>query len=130
MGTPRVDLPQGEDCLNLRLTTPARDGQARPVMVFFHGGAFTSGGGLLEWYDGGALSADADVVVVAANYRLGLFGYLCLDGVCEPNLGVHDQLAALRWVQTNIREFGGDPNNVTVFGQSAGTANPDGRAHV
>ncbi|MEV3998511.1 carboxylesterase family protein [Streptomyces halstedii] len=120
MGPPLDSRPQGEDCLNLSVTTPARDSRARPVMVWFHGGGFSSGAGLRDWYDGGALAAQGDVVVVAVNYRLGALGYLCLDGVSESNLGLYDQLEALRWVRTHIAAYGGDPRNVTVFGQSAG----------
>ncbi|BBX85537.1 carboxylesterase family protein [Mycolicibacterium aubagnense] len=119
MGIPKTALPQSEDCLNLAIASPRLDGR-RPVMVFLHGGAFASGGGLLDWYDGSALAADGDVVVVSVNYRLGALGYLCLDGVSEGNLGLLDQLEALRWVQRNIADYGGDPTNVTVFGQSAG----------
>ncbi|MFJ4575230.1 carboxylesterase family protein [Streptomyces sp. NPDC088846] len=120
MGPPLDRHPQGEDCLNLTVTTPARDTAARPVLVWFHGGGFSSGAGLLDWYDGGALAAEGDVVVVAVNYRLGALGYLCLDGVAEGNLGLYDQLEALRWVNTHIAGYGGDPADVTVFGQSAG----------
>ncbi|WP_328319295.1 carboxylesterase family protein [Streptomyces sp. NBC_00388] len=120
MGPPRDDLPQGEDCLHLTVTTPAADGGARPVMVWLHGGGFSSGAGILDWYDGGALAAQGDVVVVAVNYRLGALGYLCLDGVSEGNLGLYDQLEALRWVRDHIAGYGGDPGRVTVFGQSAG----------
>lgn len=120
MGPPRDRHPQGEDCLYLDVTTPARDGAKRPVMVWFHGGGFSSGGGLLDWYDGGALATEGDVVVVSVNYRLGALGYLCLDGVSEGNLGLYDQLEALRWVRANIAGYGGDPDRVTVFGQSAG----------
>lgn len=119
MGPPKTALPQGEDCLNLSIATPARDGR-RPVLVFLHGGAFSSGGGLLDWYDGSALAGEADVVVVSVNYRLGVLGYLRLSGVSAPNLGLYDQVEALRWVQNNIAGYGGDPDNVTVFGQSAG----------
>ncbi|GAA2066029.1 carboxylesterase family protein [Streptomyces albiaxialis] len=120
MGPPRDRPPQGEDCLNLTVTTPARDAGARPVLVWFHGGGFSSGGGVLDWYDGGPLAAQGDVVVVAVNYRLGALGYLFLDGVSEGNLGLYDQLEALRWVRDHIAAYGGDPGNVTVFGQSAG----------
>lgn len=120
IGEPLDDHPQGEDCLNLSITTPARDDAARPVLVWLHGGAFVSGAGLLDWYDGGALVAEGDVVVVSVNYRLGALGYLCLDGVSEGNLGLHDQLEALRWVKAHIAGYGGDPDNVTVVGQSAG----------
>ncbi|MEU6990258.1 carboxylesterase family protein [Streptomyces sp. NPDC046465] len=120
MGSPRDDHPQGEDCLNLSITTPARDSRARPVLVWLHGGGFSSGAGLLEWYDGGALAAEGDVVVVGVNYRLGALGYLCLDGVSEGNLGLYDQVEALRWVRAHIAAYGGDPADVTVIGQSAG----------
>ncbi|MFF2407924.1 carboxylesterase family protein [Streptomyces sp. NPDC058092] len=120
MGPPLDRHPQGEDCLNLTVTTPARDTAARPVMVWFHGGGFSSGAGLMDWYDGGALAYEGDVVVVSVNYRLGALGYLCLDGLAEGNLGLYDQLEALRWVNTHIAGYGGDPADVTVFGQSAG----------
>ncbi|MFF9071755.1 carboxylesterase family protein [Streptomyces sp. NPDC014735] len=120
MGPPLDRRPQGEDCLGLTVTTPARDGRGRPVMVWFHGGGFSSGGGLMDWYDGGALAAEGDVVVVSVNYRLGALGYLCLDGLCEGDLGLYDQLEALRWAHRHIAEYGGDPADVTVFGQSAG----------
>ncbi|MFE0765858.1 carboxylesterase family protein [Streptomyces smyrnaeus] len=120
MGPPRDHPEQGEDCLNLTVTTPAEDAGARPVLVWFHGGGFSSGAGLLDWYDGGALAAQGDVVVVAVNYRLGALGYLFLDGVSDGNLGLYDQFEALRWVRDRIAAYGGDPGNVTVFGQSAG----------
>ncbi|WP_217161543.1 carboxylesterase family protein [Streptomyces sp. AC512_CC834] len=120
MGAPHDTRPQGEDCLNLTVTTPALDDAARPVLVWFHGGGFSSGAGLMDWYDGGALAAQGDVVVVGVNYRLGALGYLCLDGVSDGNLGLYDQLEALRWVREHIAAYGGDPGEVTVFGQSAG----------
>lgn len=120
MGPPRDRRPQDEDCLHLTVTTPARDDGARPVLVWLHGGGFSSGAGLMDWYDGGALAAQGDVVVVGVNYRLGALGYLVLDGVSDGNLGLFDQLEALRWVRDNIAAWGGDPDDVTVFGQSAG----------
>ncbi|WP_369207500.1 carboxylesterase family protein, partial [Streptomyces sp. PU-14G] len=120
MGPPHDRRPQSEDCLHLTVTTPARDGGARPVLVWLHGGGFSSGGGILDWYDGGALAAEGDAVVVGVNYRLGALGYLVLDGVSDGNLGLLDQLEALRWVRDHIADWGGDPGNVTVFGQSAG----------
>ncbi|MCG3750679.1 carboxylesterase family protein [Amycolatopsis sp. Poz14] len=119
MGPPRDEPPQSEDCLNLAVVTPALTG-SRPVLVWLHGGGFLSGGGTLPWYDGGRLAADGDVVVVSVNYRLGAFGYLVCDGVSEGNLGLADQALALEWVRDNIAAFGGDPGNVTLFGQSAG----------
>ncbi|MFJ8914134.1 carboxylesterase family protein [Amycolatopsis sp. NPDC102389] len=120
MGPPRDRLPQGEDCLNLTVSTPGLDAGRRPVLVWLHGGGFSSGGGLLDWYDGSTLAAEGDLVVVGVNYRLGALGYLCLDGVSPGNLGLADQLEALRWVRANIAAYGGDPDNVTVAGQSAG----------
>jgi len=120
MGPPRDRHPQGEDCLNLTITTPGLDDGRRPVLVWLHGGGFSSGGGLLDWYDGGALAAEGDLVVVGVNYRLGALGYLYLDGLSPGNLGLADQLEALRWVRANIAAYGGDPDNVTVAGQSAG----------
>ncbi|MGW1789357.1 carboxylesterase family protein [Streptomyces tubercidicus] len=126
MGPPHDRRPQSEDCLHLTVTAPAAPAAGaapptgRPVLVWFHGGGFSSGAGLLDWYDGGALAAEQDVVVVSAGYRLGALGYLVLDGVSDGNLGLHDQLAALRWVRDHIARYGGDPGNVTLFGQSAG----------
>lgn len=111
---------QGEDCLNLTIVTPAADGGARPVLVWLPGGAYLTGAGSLGFYDGQRLAAEGEVVVVGVNYRLGALGYLKLDGVSPGNLGLLDQLAALRWVRDNIAAFGGDPGQVTVFGQSAG----------
>ncbi|MCZ9342539.1 carboxylesterase family protein, partial [Streptomyces sp. TRM76130] len=115
-----------EDCLYLNVHTPARPSLLkRPVMVWIHGGGFTVGSG--AFYDGSTLAADGDVVVVTLNYRLGAFGYLAhpdlagesAEGV-SGNYGVLDQQAALRWVRDNVAAFGGDPDNVTVFGESAG----------
>ena len=119
MGPPRGEPPHSEDCLHLAVATPGLTG-ARPVLVWLHGGGFLSGGGTLPWYDGGRLAADGDVVVVSVNYRLGAFGYLVHEGLSEGNLGLADQMLALEWVRDNIAAFGGDPGNVTVFGQSAG----------
>lgn len=114
------DRPQSEDCLTLSITTPAPDKGHRPVIVWLHGGAFWTGAGSLDWYDGASLSRHGDVVVVGVNYRLGALGFMHLDGVSEPNLGLQDQFAALRWVTQEIEAFGGDPTNITVVGQSAG----------
>jgi para-nitrobenzyl esterase len=116
-------LASAEDCLTLNLWTPAADGEARPVLVWIHGGAFTNGTGAAPWYDGTSFARDG-CVLVTVNYRLGAFGFLHLHDAEGPtgNLGLLDQLAALRWVQENISAFGGDPGNVTVFGESAGGA--------
>ncbi len=111
---------QGENCLSLTIWTPAADGRRRPVIVWLHGGSFTSGAGSLDWYNGSRLARDGNLVVVGVNYRLGALGFLCQEGVCDGNLGLLDQAAALRWVATNIEGFGGDPDQVTVAGQSAG----------
>jgi para-nitrobenzyl esterase len=89
-------------------------------MVFFHGGALVSGGGELTWYDGDKLAAEQDVVVVTVTSRLGALGYLLMDASTDPSPGMSDQVTALKWVKANITLFGGDPENVTAFGQSAG----------
>ncbi len=114
----------GEDCLFLNVWTPAIDDGRRPVLVWLHGGAFVTGAGSYD--NGTVLARRGDVVVVTVNYRLGLFGYLRGIDVCGEalpstgNEGLLDQLAALTWVKQEIAAFGGDPENVTVFGQSAG----------
>ncbi|GAA1553394.1 carboxylesterase family protein [Actinomadura kijaniata] len=114
------EVPQDERCLSLNVWTPAGGGPARPVLVFLHGGGFTSGSGGLGWYDGAEFAARGDVVVVTVNYRLGVLGFLRLPAVSPGNLGLLDQLTALRWIRDHIAAFGGDPANVTVAGQSAG----------
>src|SRR5580704_10464689 len=116
------ERPQAEDCLTLNIWTPAADTKKRPVLVWIHGGAFSSGSGSVPWYSGERFAANGDVVVVSINYRLGALGFLCLPGVSPGNLGLRDQVAALRFVRDNIAAFGGDPDNVTVVGQSAGAA--------
>ena len=113
-----------EDCLTLNVWSPGLDGR-RPVMVWIHGGAFTAGSSSQPVYDGARLAAEADVVVVTINYRLGALGFLCPDDA-EPgtetvgNAGLHDQLAALRWVAQHATALGGDPSRFTAFGESAG----------
>ena len=96
---------------------PAR---GRPVLFWIHGGGFSSGAGSLPWYDGAALAAAGDIVVVTPNYRLGPFGWLFAPGLSPANLGLADQAAALDWVIGHIADFGGDPADITVGGQSAG----------
>jgi para-nitrobenzyl esterase len=114
---PEVVIP-GEDCLNLNVWTPDPGTSGLPVLVWIHGGSFMNGSGSLGEYDGSAFARDG-VVCVTINYRLAADGFLFLDdGVA--NLGLLDQLAALRWVQANIAMFGGDPARVTVAGESAG----------
>jgi para-nitrobenzyl esterase len=110
---------QSEDCLSLTITTPGTAG-ARPVLVWFHGGAWVSGAGSWKFYGGHRLAREGDVVVVTVNYRLGILGYLHSPGVSDGNLGLAEQLCALRWVHDNIAAFGGDPDAVTIAGQSAG----------
>ncbi len=111
-----------EDCLSLNVWTPAADAGRRPVLVWVHGGSFTGGSGSMPVYDGAALAARGDVVVVTLNYRLGALGFISLPGEAPgaTNRGLLDQLAALRWVRDNAAAFGGDPERVTVFGESAG----------
>ena len=117
----------GEDCLSLNVVAPAAppDGP-RPVMVWIHGGAFCAGSSAQPGYGGHELVRAGDVVYVSINYRLGALGFIDLarystrERPIETNLGLRDQLAALEWVRDNIEAFGGDPGNVTIFGESAG----------
>jgi len=119
--------PTSEDCLYLNVWTGAASAtEKRPVMIWWFGGAFTEGGGAVPLYDGTAL-AKKGVVVVTMNYRLGAFGFFTHPALtaesshkASGNYGLMDMLASARWVKNNIAAFGGDPNNVTVFGQSAG----------
>jgi len=123
---PPGKLPQNEDCLYLNIWTPGLDGAKRPVMVWVHGGGFTTGAGSWVVYNGRNLSTRGDVVVVTINYRLGALGFLNLNEVTKGkiratgNEGLLDQVFALEWVRDNISRFGGDPDNVTIFGESAG----------
>jgi len=119
--------PVSEDCLSLNVWTPGTTAAKLPVLVWIHGGAFTEGSGSVPIYRGAAL-AGKGVVVVTINYRLGLFGFLAHPDLTREagngpvsNFGLQDQIAALRWVRDNIARFGGDPNQVTVAGQSAGS---------
>ncbi|MEK3722828.1 carboxylesterase/lipase family protein [Paenibacillus sp. FSL H8-0034] len=112
--------PQGEDCLSLTISTPAIDQEKRPVVVWLHGGHYMTGAGSLDWYDGAELSKDGNIVTVGVNYRLGAFGFLHYPGVSDGKMGISDILTALQWVQDHIAHFGGDPDQVTVMGQSAG----------
>lgn len=114
-----IHAPQSEDCLHLTVWTPAADDRRRPVLVWLHGGAWQSGGGALDWYDGAQLAALGDMVVVAPNYRLGALGWLAAAGG-TANLGLLDQEAAIDWVADHAHCFGGDPERITVMGQSAG----------
>ncbi len=144
---PGDPLEQSEDCLHLSIWTPAPDSARRPVLVWVHGGGFTSGSAGRVLYRGQRLAAEGDVVVVNVNYRLGALGFLAhpalasgsrgalaskgagagtvagrgaAAGTITGNWALLDQIAALRWVRDHIASFGGDPSNVTVFGESAG----------
>lgn len=134
---PQISLPMfsfinlaagrlGEDCLNVSLWTPGIDSARRPVLVWIHGGGFLIGAGSTPMYNGRALATQGDAVVITINYRLGALGYGHLGTIFgegfeeSTNLGVRDQIAALEWVRDHAARFGGDPENVTVFGQSAG----------
>ena len=116
-----------EDCLFLNVWTPHVDHHKRPVLFWIHGGAYVVGSSRNTWYDGSRLAARGDVVVVSINYRLGAWGFLSL-GAFGPeyaksaNTALLDQVAALQWVRRNIAAFGGDPQRVTVFGESAGAS--------
>jgi len=125
---------QSEDCLSLNIWTPGIDAGRRPVMVWVHGGSFVSGSGAGSLYRGGMLAREGDVVVVTINYRLGMLGFLAHPALEDDgqswlddqpwsgvgNWGLADQVAALQWVHDHIGAFGGDPGNVTLFGESAG----------
>jgi para-nitrobenzyl esterase len=118
-------LPTSEDCLFLNVWTPATDGKKRPVMVWFHGGGFATGSGSSYAYDGVRLAKRGDVVVVTTNHRLNVFGYLNLaaygDQFADSGaVGALDMIHSLEWVRDNIEAFGGDPNNVLIFGESGG----------
>jgi len=120
-----TQVPESEDCLKLNVWTPGLEGGKRPVMVWFHGGGFAVGSAAGQWQDGGRLCRRGDVVVVSVNHRLNVLGYLYVDLLNAAfagagNAGLLDLVLALKWVQENIARFGGDPQNVTIFGQSGG----------
>jgi para-nitrobenzyl esterase len=120
--------PMSEDCLRLNIWTPDSSQRRRPVMVWLHGGGYQTGSGTSSMYDGTALARRRDVVLVTVNHRLNAFGFLHLAGLGDQrfadtsNLGLLDIVLALEWVRDNIAAFGGDPGNVTVFGESGGAA--------
>jgi para-nitrobenzyl esterase len=124
-GIPGIDLTsvlgewvRGDEYLTVNVWAPESGPSGLPVMVFLHGGAFVAGAGSLALYDGSRFAARG-VVLVTVNYRLGVEGFLPLPGG-DTNVGLRDQIAALRWVRDNAAAFGGDPDQVTVFGESAG----------
>ncbi|UZR96841.1 carboxylesterase/lipase family protein [Chondrinema litorale] len=133
-GAPAIQSPRrnepdpAEDCLFLNVWTPANDNKKRPVMFYSHGGGFVIGSGASPGQDGSNLARNFDVVVVETNHRLGLLGFLYLDEIAgeeyagSGNMGVLDITAGLKWVHENIAEFGGDPDNVMIFGESGGGA--------
>ena len=121
--------PQSENCLLLNIWTQGLDdNKNRPVMVWIHGGGFFTGGTNDPWYDGTLFAERGDVVLVSIQYRLGALGWLYLDELGEKefssskNNGLLDQVAALKWVKNNIENFGGDPDNITIFGESVGSS--------
>ncbi|HSW57191.1 MAG TPA: carboxylesterase/lipase family protein [Dehalococcoidales bacterium] len=120
--------PQAEDCLYLNIWTPGLDTEKRPVMVWIHGGLFVMGSGAQSVFEGTNLAKSQDVVVVTLNYRLGLLGFMNLNVLTEGRIpssgceGLLDQIAALKWIKNNIARFGGNPDNITLFGESAGGA--------
>lgn len=119
-------LAVGEDCLSVNVWSPGLTGEPRPVLVWLHGGAYCLGSAAQEVYDGRNISDIGGVVVVGINFRLGVLGFTDLSSfstpehVFESNVGLRDQIAGLEWVRDNIAGFGGDPGNVTVFGESSG----------
>jgi para-nitrobenzyl esterase len=121
-------MPESEDCLVLNVWAPADlSSSPRPVIVWFHGGGYTWGSAGIPVYDGARLSECADAIVISVNHRLNIFGYLWLgdafpDMAEHANPGQQDLIAALAWVRDNVRSFGGDPDNVTVMGESGGGA--------
>src|SRR5450631_109687 len=117
--------PTSEACLSLNIWSPGADLQKRPVMVYIHGGGFVIGSGSEPLFDGTSFATQHDLVVVTCNYRLGLLGWLYLGDLAgsaytQGNAALLDQIAALQWVHDNIAAFGGDPDRVTVMGESAG----------
>ncbi len=134
LGAPAIQNPRrnepapSEDCLFLNVWTPANDGKKRPVMFYNHGGGFVIGSGGSQGQDGANLARNFDVVVVETNHRLGLFGFLYLEELAgkeyegSGNNGMLDIVDGLKWVNKNIENFGGDPNNVMIWGESGGGA--------
>ncbi len=123
--TSSAEVRWDEDCLTLNIATPAADGRKRPVLFWIHGGAYRTGQGAIPWYAGGKFATQGDIVTVSINYRLGALGFLDLSHLGEEYAtsganGLLDQITALRWVKDNIERFGGDPDKVTIAGESAG----------
>ena len=122
---PSSKFVQDEDCLSLDIWTPGADGRKRPVIVYIHGGAYVGGGSNDPEYDGANISKRGDIVFASINYRLGMLGFLDLEDIGAEfqgsgSNGIRDQVMALRWLKNNIARFGGDPDNITIMGESAG----------
>jgi carboxylesterase type B len=125
---PHSPVIGSEDCLFLNIFTsylpnPVDDAKPnlRPVIFFIYGGAFLAGEGSESVWDGGNLAFRGDIVYITMNYRLGIFGFLALDdGITRGNYAIRDQILALDWVRANIANFGGDPDRITIMGQSSG----------
>ncbi|KAF7117305.1 hypothetical protein CNMCM5793_006054 [Aspergillus hiratsukae] len=124
----QLGTPQSEDCLYLNVWAKPT-GQLKPVLVFIHGGRFSVGGANSPMYDGENLVAENDVVVVTFNYRLNIFGFSGAPGLTQ-NVGLLDQRMAIEWVYSNIAGFGGDPDRITIFGQSAGASSVDYYSYI
>lgn len=123
--TDAAPVRASEDCLTLNICTPALDGRKRPVLFWIHGGAYRTGQGAIPWYNGTRFALNGDIVVVSINYRLGALGFTDLSRFGKEYEtsginGILDQITALRWVRDNIANFGGDPAQVTIAGESAG----------
>jgi para-nitrobenzyl esterase len=119
-------LYQDEDCLSLNIWTPQADDKKRPVIIYIHGGGFVEGGTGDPLYNGSYISKRGDIVFASLNYRVGTLGFLYLDDFGKEfagsgNNGIRDQLMGLRWIKNNIAKFGGDPDNITIMGESAGS---------
>lgn len=123
--TNSVPVPWDEDCLFLNISTPAADDRKRPVFFWIHGGAYRTGQGAVPWYNGAQFAQNGDIVTVSINYRLGALGFTDLsrfgaDYATSGINGILDQIMALEWVRDNIAQFGGDPERITIGGESAG----------
>ena len=115
------DVSWDEDCLTLNICTPPTGGKKRPVMVWIHGGGYRHGTGSIPWYDGTRFAKESDIIIVTINYRLGALGFARIPEAPTSGInGILDQIAALTWVKDNIENFGGDPDQVTIAGESAG----------
>ncbi len=120
-------LYQDEDCLSLNIWTPGADDKKRPVIIYIHGGGFVNGGTGDPLYNGSYISKRGDIVFASVNYRINALGYLYLEDFGQEfkgsgNIAVQDQLMGIRWIKNNIAKFGGDPDNITIMGESAGSA--------